>query len=72
MSPHLEALLLERFRPVFSALVKSGEGAPSSEAIACGDGWFTIIETLCVELTFDFVQAQVRLDRLRERPSEGS
>ena len=53
MSPHLDALLCERYPLLF----KDRHSDPAASAMCwgfeCGDGWFTLIDNLCKSLMWD-------------------
>ena len=47
MKKELEELLYQRYPELFSERTLSPEETAMCRGIACGDGWFDLIDTLC-------------------------
>jgi len=63
MNPQLSNLLFERYPSIFR--LHTSPDSRMSEGLACGDGWFDLIDALCESLQFDidnngFPQISVR------------
>ena len=58
MRKEFEDQLYERYPEIFSELRQSKGKGGTFRGIACGDGWFTLIDTLCAEIQFYIDQNQ--------------
>ena len=52
MKQELDDLLCERYPLIFANRRKSTQESCMGWGFACGDGWFTLIDTLCKQLQF--------------------
>lgn len=52
MKNELDALLCERYPLIFANRTRSIRESCMGRGVACGDGWFTLIDTLCERLQF--------------------
>ena len=52
MRNELENMLYERYPEIFSELRKGDEEGDIFRGLECGDGWFTLIDTLCAQIQF--------------------
>ena len=70
MHKKLEDLLCLRYPKLFASWSDSPSQGPYQEKFACGDGWFDLIETLCIDLQFrtDHAQApQIRITEIKTK-----
>lgn len=52
MNKELDALLCERYPLIFANRHASFQESCMAWGVSCGDGWFTLIDTLCERLQF--------------------
>lgn len=70
MSPHLESTLYARFPALFSERALPLAESLMSWGICCGDGWYALIDTLCVQIESAVeagVMPPVRFKQIKEK-----